>query len=207
MSTYTPLCELLGIEHPIVSAPLAAIPGCPQRFKCRRPRHPGAVVGRRRRRRGSRNGRADRSAVRRQLRSHLGSAPSSRSGPFRRSAGRVVHLGRSRQLCRPVHDAGGLVLHTVGSAEEARRAVGCGVDIIVAQGWEAGGHVWGGVATLPLVPAVVDAVAPVPSLRRVGSATLAASRPCSPSARRPPGWARGSSWPMRCRSTRSTGAA
>jgi NAD(P)H-dependent flavin oxidoreductase YrpB (nitropropane dioxygenase family) len=30
----------------------------------------------------------------------------------------------------------------------------------VAQGWEAGGHVWGTVATLPLVPAVVDAVAP-----------------------------------------------
>jgi len=53
-------------------------------------------------------------------------------------------------------------MHTVGSAEEARRAAGCGVDIIVAQGWEAGGHVWGSVATLPLVPAVVDAVAPVP---------------------------------------------
>ena len=37
-----------------------------------------------------------------------------------------------------------------------------GVDVVVAQGWEAGGHVWGQVATLPLVPAVVDAVAPVP---------------------------------------------
>ena len=32
-------------------------------------------------------------------------------------------------------------LHTVGSADEARRAVGCGVDVVVAQGWEAGGHV------------------------------------------------------------------
>lgn len=31
-----------------------------------------------------------------------------------------------------------------------------------SQGWEAGGHVWGRVATLPLVPAVVDAVASVP---------------------------------------------
>jgi NAD(P)H-dependent flavin oxidoreductase YrpB (nitropropane dioxygenase family) len=67
-----------------------------------------------------------------------------------------------------VHDAGGLVLHTVGSAEEARRAVGAGVDIIVAQGWEAGGHVWSGVATLPLVPAVVDAVAPVPVIAAGG---------------------------------------
>jgi NAD(P)H-dependent flavin oxidoreductase YrpB (nitropropane dioxygenase family) len=59
-------------------------------------------------------------------------------------------------------------MHTVGSAEEARRAVGSGVDIIVAQGWEAGGHVWGGVATLPLVPAVVDAVAPVPVIAAGG---------------------------------------
>jgi nitronate monooxygenase len=66
------------------------------------------------------------------------------------------------------HDAGALVLHTVGSAEEARRAVGCGVDVIVAQGWEAGGHVRGSVATLPLVPAVVDAVAPVPVIAAGG---------------------------------------
>ena len=68
----------------------------------------------------------------------------------------------------PVHDAGGIVMHTVGSAEEARRAVASGVDVIVAQGWEAGGHVWGTVATLPLVPAVVDAVAPVPVIAAGG---------------------------------------
>jgi nitronate monooxygenase len=67
-----------------------------------------------------------------------------------------------------VHDAGAVVLHTVGSAGEARRAVAAGVDVIVAQGWEAGGHVWGTVATLPLVPAVVDAVAPVPVIAAGG---------------------------------------
>lgn len=61
-----------------------------------------------------------------------------------------------------VHAAGALVSLTVGSAEEARRAVDAGVDVVVTQGWEAGGHVWGKVATLPLVPRVVDAVAPVP---------------------------------------------
>ena len=38
----------------------------------------------------------------------------------------------------PVHAAGGIVLHTAGSAEEARRAAGSGVDVVVAQGWEAG---------------------------------------------------------------------
>ena len=68
----------------------------------------------------------------------------------------------------PVHDAGGIVMHTVGSAEEARRAVASGVDVVVAQGWEAGGHVWSSVATLPLVPAVVDAVAPVPVIAAGG---------------------------------------
>jgi nitronate monooxygenase len=67
-----------------------------------------------------------------------------------------------------VHRAGALVLHTVGSAEEARRAADCGVDVIVAQGWEAGGHVRGSVATMPLVPAVVDAVAPVPVIAAGG---------------------------------------
>lgn len=70
--------------------------------------------------------------------------------------------GDPSRYVQTVHDAGGLVLHTVGSAEEAKRAVSAGVDIIVAQGWEAGGHVWGQVASMPLIPRVVDAVTPVP---------------------------------------------
>jgi nitronate monooxygenase len=57
-----------------------------------------------------------------------------------------------------IHTGGALVLATVGSAEEARRAEAAGVDVVVAQGWEAGGHVWGTVATMVLVPAVRDAV-------------------------------------------------
>lgn len=65
---------------------------------------------------------------------------------------------------------GAIVLHTVGSAENAKQAVDCGVDVVVAQGWEAGGHVRGMVATLPLVPAVVDAVDPVPVVAAGGIA-------------------------------------
>jgi nitronate monooxygenase len=68
------------------------------------------------------------------------------------------------------HAAGALVLHTVASAAEARHAVRVGVDCIVAQGVEAGGHVWGEVSTLPLVPAVVDAVSPVPVVAAGGIA-------------------------------------
>jgi nitronate monooxygenase len=83
---------------------------------------------------------------------------------------RIVSLfwGDPAPYVETIHDAGALVMYTVGSAEEARRAVGCGVDVIVAQGWEAGGHVWGTVATLPLVPAVVDAVTPVPVIAAGG---------------------------------------
>jgi nitronate monooxygenase len=76
--------------------------------------------------------------------------------------------GDPASYIKRVHDAGGVAMHTVGSAEEARRAVASGADVIVAQGWEAGGHVWGTVATLPLVPAVVDAVAPVPVIAAGG---------------------------------------
>ncbi|HJT81056.1 MAG TPA: nitronate monooxygenase [Chthoniobacterales bacterium] len=60
------------------------------------------------------------------------------------------------------HDAGIKVMHQVGSVAEAQRAVDAGVDIIIAQGVEAGGHVRGEVSTLALVPRVVDAVARTP---------------------------------------------
>ena len=66
------------------------------------------------------------------------------------------------------HAAGALVILTVGAADEARRAVDAGVDVIVAQGLDAGGHVWGSVGTIALVPAVVDAVAPTPVIAAGG---------------------------------------
>lgn len=73
-------------------------------------------------------------------------------------------------LVRRAKDAGAVVMHSIGSAEDARRAVDIGVDIVVAQGWEAGGHVRGSVATLPLVPAVVDAVGSTPVIAAGGIA-------------------------------------
>ncbi len=73
-------------------------------------------------------------------------------------------------LARRAKAAGAIVLHTVGSAADAEHAVNSGVDIVVAQGWEAGGHVRGTVATMPLVPAVVDAVSPVPVVAAGGIA-------------------------------------
>ena len=66
--------------------------------------------------------------------------------------------GDPRPFIEKIHSHGAKVILTVGSADEAKFAVDAGVDMIVTQGWEAGGHVWGNVATLPLVPAVVDVV-------------------------------------------------
>jgi nitronate monooxygenase len=68
------------------------------------------------------------------------------------------------------HAAGILVLQQVGSADEAKRAVDAGVDVVIAQGMEAGGHVRGEVGLVSLVPAVVDAVSPVPVIAGGGIA-------------------------------------
>jgi NAD(P)H-dependent flavin oxidoreductase YrpB (nitropropane dioxygenase family) len=59
---------------------------------------------------------------------------------------------------------------TVGSADEAKRAADLGADAICAQGVEAGGHVWGQVGTMVLLPAVVDAVSPLPVIAAGGIA-------------------------------------
>jgi len=63
--------------------------------------------------------------------------------------------------------AGATVLCQVRDIAGAIEAVRAGVDIIVAQGSESGGHT-GRQATLPLVPQVVDAVAPVPVIAAGG---------------------------------------
>ncbi|HEX6519448.1 MAG TPA: nitronate monooxygenase family protein [Streptosporangiaceae bacterium] len=55
------------------------------------------------------------------------------------------------------HSAGMVVAALVGKAEHARRQVASGVDIVVAQGYEAGGHT-GEIGSMVLVPEVVDAV-------------------------------------------------
>lgn len=54
-----------------------------------------------------------------------------------------------------------------GTVEHARRHVEAGVDIVVAQGYEAGGHT-GTISTMCLVPEVVDAVSPIPVLAAGG---------------------------------------
>lgn len=68
------------------------------------------------------------------------------------------------------HAAGTLVIDQVGSVADALRAKAAGVNVIVAQGVEAGGHIAGETSTLVLVPAVVDSVSPSPVIAAGGIA-------------------------------------
>jgi NAD(P)H-dependent flavin oxidoreductase YrpB (nitropropane dioxygenase family) len=165
----TPVCDVLGIEHPIVQAPMAAIPqlaaavanaGGLGMLTLTWSDDVGAVI-------------RETAALTDQPFGGnliLTSDRHSRVDAALEAGLRILSFmsGDPSAYVARIHDAGGLVLHTVGSAEEARRSVASGVDVIVAQGWEAGGHVWGGVATLPLVPAVVDAATPVPVIAAGG---------------------------------------
>ena len=69
----------------------------------------------------------------------------------------VAGLGIPANVVETCHSAGVLVASMCGKVDHARRAVDAGCDFVVAQGTEAGGHT-GQVATLPLVPMIVDVV-------------------------------------------------
>ncbi|QMU76538.1 nitronate monooxygenase [Streptacidiphilus sp. PB12-B1b] len=68
------------------------------------------------------------------------------------------------------HAAGVLVAALAGSARHARHHAGAGIDIVVAQGHEAGGHT-GEIGTMVLVPEIAAAVAPLPVLAAGGIGT------------------------------------
>ena len=67
------------------------------------------------------------------------------------------------------HKAGSIVTYMASAVPEAERAAKAGADIIIAQGTEGGGHV-GWMGSMPLIPMIVDAVAPIPVLAAGGFA-------------------------------------
>ncbi len=69
----------------------------------------------------------------------------------------VAGLGSPAGVVREAHTRGMKVLAMVGTARQARRVVAAGVDAVIAQGHEAGGHT-GRIGSMVLLPAVVDAV-------------------------------------------------
>jgi NAD(P)H-dependent flavin oxidoreductase YrpB (nitropropane dioxygenase family) len=171
----TALCKRLGIELPIIQAPMGGAVGPPLAAAVSNAGGLGMLVP----------WRADIDTVRRQIRETRALT----SRPF--GVNLVLDFPQEERLAICVEErvpvisffwrdpsslmpraksGGAIVMHTVGSAADAKRAVDCGVDIVVAQGWEAGGHVRGMVATMPLIPIVVDAVSPVPVVAAGGIA-------------------------------------
>ena len=70
----------------------------------------------------------------------------------------VAALGVPREVIQRCHEHNVLVVNMCGKVRHAVAAIEAGCDLVVAQGTEAGGHT-GTVATMPLVPQIVDAVA------------------------------------------------
>jgi nitronate monooxygenase/enoyl-[acyl-carrier protein] reductase II len=78
-------------------------------------------------------------------------------------------LGDPGELVKRAHAAGALVMQQVVTVASARRAAERGVDVIIAQGSEAGGNS-GLISTVALLPQVVDAVRPIPVVAAGGIA-------------------------------------
>jgi len=80
----------------------------------------------------------------------------------------TVGGGNAGPFLGPLRRAGIVVIPVVSSVALAQRMARQGVQAIIAEGMESGGHV-GDVATLPLVPQIVDAV-PLPVIAAGGIA-------------------------------------
>ncbi len=173
---HTRLCDLLGIEAPIVSAPMgpdisgaelvAAVSEAGGLGILQAQLHPPDAL---------------RAEIRR-----VRAATAKPFGvnfllQFPSEAGVVVALeervplvsffwGDATPHVERVHAAGSKVVVQVGSVAAAEGAARAGVDVVIAQGVEAGGHVAGQVSTMVLVPRVVDAIAPTPVVAAGGIA-------------------------------------
>jgi enoyl-[acyl-carrier protein] reductase II len=80
-------------------------------------------------------------------------------------------LGDPGDLVERAHGAGARVIHQIHTVGQALKAAELGVDVIIAQGSEAGGQgVALGVGTMALLPQVADAVDPIPVLAAGGVA-------------------------------------
>jgi nitronate monooxygenase len=177
MSLRTPLCDLFGIDYPILNAPMGG-GDAPGRLAAAVSEAGGlGLIG------GTAIGGED--WVIAQIRearehtdrpfgigfiSHLPGTAALMAAALREGVKVIAHsFADPAPFVDDAHDAGALVLCQVRTVEAARRCAQVGVDVVTAQGTEAGGHT-GVMSTLPLVPAVVDAVTPVPVVASGGIA-------------------------------------
>ncbi len=76
-------------------------------------------------------------------------------------------LGNPGFMVADAHENGMKVLGITGNSKNARRMAQSGIDLLVAQGHEGGGHT-GRIGTMALLPAAIDAASPVPVLAAGG---------------------------------------
>jgi len=178
---HTPLCDLLGIEHPILSVGMAAGAGAelaaavstaggfgvlgasgmkPERLRAEverarslteRPFGINLIID-------TDEPEPDREFFRAQI------AAAGAAG----AKAVVLFWGDPAPLLTAARAAGLVVLIQVGSAEEAANAAAAGVDAVIAQGLEAGGHVRATRSLWEVLPETVQAVAPLPVLASGG---------------------------------------
>ncbi|HEV7213599.1 MAG TPA: nitronate monooxygenase [Chloroflexota bacterium] len=172
----TRLCDLLGVTYPIINAPMAGPAKAELAAAVAEAGGLGLI--------GGSSGDPD------WLRQQIGAVRARTNRPFgvgfissQPGLGALLEVAIAERV--PViahsfadptpyvgaaHAAGILVLAQVQSVDQAVRAARAGVDAITAQGVEAGGHTGTSSATLPLVPAVIDAVGDVPVIAAGGIA-------------------------------------
>ena len=174
MSLRTELTAMFGLEYPIVSAPMGGVAGGSLAAAVSNAGALGLV--------GGAYGEPD------WLRTELSKARSESSRPWgvglitwhaTREAVELalsfephafmLSFGDPRPFVPAIKGAGCVLICQVQGVEDGKVAKAAGADVIVAQGTEAGGH-GADRSTLPLVPAVVDAVAPTPVLAAGGIA-------------------------------------
>ena len=170
----TPVCDLLGIEHPIVQAPFGLWTSAELVSEVSNAGGLGSLGASQRtvddlqRELERVRELTDRPfAVNHIARSHDEEAVAATLA----ASPKVVSYatGEPGDLVDRAHAAGSLFMQQVGSVREAAQAAERGVDVIIAQGSESGGY-GGFVSTLALVPQVVDAVAPIPVIAAGGVA-------------------------------------
>ena len=81
----------------------------------------------------------------------------------------VIGLGDTAEVVPLAHEKGIKVMALAGAVKHALSHARKGADVIIAQGYEAGGHT-GTIANFPLIPQIVDAVKPLPVVAAGGIA-------------------------------------
>jgi enoyl-[acyl-carrier protein] reductase II len=162
----TPLCELFGIDVPIILAPMGT---CTSAELAAAVSNEGGLGGIGSLFRTTAAIKRDIDMVRELTNRHFAvnhipqtlDAEAFRYTLEARPAVISFALGDPGDLVRQAHDVGSLVMLQVTTVAQAVDAAERGVDVIIAQGGEAGGY-GGEVSTMTLVPQVVDAVSPIP---------------------------------------------